>query len=597
MRAGSRLAAHAGTARAEAAEAAAQELLARPALALDRWLGKAAEGLGAGVLVVVRDAPLAALLREWWILARRFAPAGPDEEGSGSFPTASMVPWAGGGVELTAARHGGERGALDPDAVAEAYALAAFDVYVAAGMPAAVAAAAVVPLVRHRLIDYANGPRTSSNRACKTRVPLVQSMGAVERSVLGVGRAGQALSLTSPTPSRECRPRVCLVVLPGAVDSITAAPASSNVDCIVVDVLMAVPTGATVWNPEEDPAADAAAGYDDGYAQNAEHLLASTLAFSCDTLRLRVPYLHSLNASGVLAHRQIKVVDLSAAIRLVRLGPLAFAHCLALEELILPPSLEIVGNGFCRGCESLQRVHVYGLGERPLRFLSHAFQRCHQLAAKCVTDPPLPRNCTVVPRQFMYGVNGFKVCLAPLTSLTSIRKRFLMGAVMGQIDWPPQLRWIGSQALFQARFPALVTIDLRKLTRLIEIGSRVFNHCVGLQKVLLPASIRRIGDDFCAHSLDMKELDLTEAQLLTSIGVRLCVKSERWRRVNPSVCLIQVTKSSTTARLVTQVIADLPFWATPRIVEIEKQPPEPRPSSVGDSAPKRPTQKNRGPRQ
>ena len=81
---------------------------------------------------------------------------------------------------------------------------------------------------------------------------------------------------------------------------------------------------------------------------------------------------------------------------------------------------------------------------------------------------------------------------------------------------PSTLKRIGDEAFIFCE--KLKKMDLSNCTALQEIGNKAFNYCHGLEEVILPDSIEIIGDDAFADCEKLKKIDLSNCTALKKIG-------------------------------------------------------------------------------
>lgn len=149
----------------------------------------------------------------------------------------------------------------------------------------------------------------------------------------------------------------------------------------------------------------------------------------------------------------------------------AFQQCKSLEKLTIGEGIESIGKWAFYECSALTDV---SLPSTLTNVMSSAFSKCYALPVLV-----LPANLTTV------GSYAFGTC----TSLT-------------EVTFPAEMTTLGGYAF--SGCSALSKINFN--AKLDSIGENAFTGC-GMKKVVLPQSLRAIGDGAFSNSLKLEEIE------------------------------------------------------------------------------------------
>ncbi len=172
----------------------------------------------------------------------------------------------------------------------------------------------------------------------------------------------------------------------------------------------------------------------------------------------------------------------------------AFEYCHSLREINLPKNLKYIGGHAFDGCEKLERVDF----PPTLRFIGgYAFNEC-----KVMTINDLPSEMDSIGAYAFRGCFGIKKITLP-NNLTEIRAFSFSQTGIQRIVIPASVQRIGEQAFSLTYLKELLFEEGSQLTR---IGSRAF-YDTELTEVVVPPSVTEIrGSAFrkCTHLTSAK---------------------------------------------------------------------------------------------
>ena len=211
-----------------------------------------------------------------------------------------------------------------------------------------------------------------------------------------------------------------------------------------------------------------------------------------------------------------------------KIAPDAFRGMHCLYKVILPESLKEIGDSAFENCGGLQHV-IFGSGVEKIG--ARAFALCRNLREialpEGITEIPescfekdinllrvsLPGNLVSIARNaFLNCCYTEDVNLEACTSLESIGEEAFSRTGMRKVILPDSVRILGEKAF---SYPTRMT-DLKLSAGLEAIPDYCFYHCNHLKSLDIPGNIRSIGMFAFYQSRDLKDLKLSEG--LESIG-------------------------------------------------------------------------------
>lgn len=201
--------------------------------------------------------------------------------------------------------------------------------------------------------------------------------------------------------------------------------------------------------------------------------LASRIFYQCDSLESVVIGEGITSLPGVFRYRSSLVsVTLPQSLTAIEEG--AFMDCRSLRELALPAHLETIGDDAFHGCNSLERV-VFPASLKKLG--KEAFGSC-----KGLQSVVLPATIEEIGAEAFSWCKGLK------------QVEFTEGEGQGGI--------IGESAfLFCVQLPRIALPE-----GIEEIGKEAFCCCKSLGEVVLPKSLKRVGET-AFQGIPLKEID------------------------------------------------------------------------------------------
>lgn len=204
--------------------------------------------------------------------------------------------------------------------------------------------------------------------------------------------------------------------------------------------------------------------------------LANHIFYQCDSLESVVIGEGITSLPAVFCWRS-SLVSVTLPQSLTAIEERAFSGCKNLRELVLPAHLETIGNEAFYSCDSLERVvfpaSLKKLGEQ-------AFGSCNVLQSVV-----LPATIEEI------GEEAFSWCKA--LKQVEFRSGEGKGGIIGE-----------GAFLFCVRLPRIVLPE-----GIEEIGRDAFGSCKSLGEVVLPKSLKRVGET-AFMGIPLKEIDFPE---------------------------------------------------------------------------------------
>lgn len=241
------------------------------------------------------------------------------------------------------------------------------------------------------------------------------------------------------------------------------------------------------------------------------------------------PAEETMTAGEVPAKATLEAADIPQGVQILtvpegveRIAPEAFKGMHFLYRVILPESLREIGDSAFEDCGGLQYVTV---GSGVEKIGARAFAGCRNLREIALPDgiTEIPESCfekdinllkvTLPAGLVTIGKNAFNGCcyteevnLEACTALESIGERAFSRTGMRKIILPDSVRSLGERAF---EYPTRMT-ELKLSAGLEEIPDYCFYHSNHLKSLEIPGNIRRIGKYSFYQARDLKDLKLSE---------------------------------------------------------------------------------------
>lgn len=181
-----------------------------------------------------------------------------------------------------------------------------------------------------------------------------------------------------------------------------------------------------------------------------------------------------------------------------------FEGCSALQAVVLPETLESIGDHAFRNCESLTSIN---LPEGIKTIGSSAFNNCSSLG-----NIDFPQGMTTIGSSAFSGCSSLNNIDFP-AAITSIGEgAFYQCKKLDNITWPESITAIEKDMFSEC--DSLANINLPE--GLTAIGDYAFLHCKQLEAVELPTTLKEIGNGSFGTCTSLENIHLPEG--LKSIG-------------------------------------------------------------------------------
>ena len=191
----------------------------------------------------------------------------------------------------------------------------------------------------------------------------------------------------------------------------------------------------------------------------------------------------------------------------------AFADCLELKGIGIPPTIKSIGSSSFLHDENLEGVFITDLEAwmniefsnsswcNPLEY-AHVLY----LNGDPVTEVVVPEGATEIKRWVFAGCNSIEKVSLP-QSLTAIgANSFYKCENLSDIDLPSGLTSIGSGAFSNCH--SIKHIDLPE--SLVEMKPYAFSGCVSLKEMVIPGSLTKVGNDMFSGCDNLRRVRLNE---------------------------------------------------------------------------------------
>ncbi len=172
------------------------------------------------------------------------------------------------------------------------------------------------------------------------------------------------------------------------------------------------------------------------------------------------------------------------------IAPKAFANATGLTEVVLPPSVKVVGEEAFAWCRSLQSIKLLGVAH----IKNRAFIGCDCL-----------RDVDFSPALLLIGEKAFAYC----SDLASLKL-------------PQTVETIRISAFEGCR--ALRVVSLPRKLKMLENG--VFYACTALRKITLPANLEYIDEYAFAYCAELTEIAIPPKTVINRDAFFECTELE-----------------------------------------------------------------------
>ncbi|MBQ8424761.1 MAG: leucine-rich repeat domain-containing protein [Clostridia bacterium] len=218
--------------------------------------------------------------------------------------------------------------------------------------------------------------------------------------------------------------------------------------------------------------------------------------------------LEVIGENAFLDCKKLLSVEFSEGINLIENG--AFANCYNLTNVKIPDSVKIIGDECFQGCKRLETIKL----PNELRTISaRTFNECESLL-----EIELPDTVTKIEEEAFVSCNNLK-SIKLNNGLESIGgNAFLYCDSLEQIEIPDSVTYIDNGA-----FCSCTRLSEAKLSNSLEdIPYGLFSQCVNLKHITLPDSIKILGPNAFSNCSSLESIDFSKN--LTYIGSR-CFES------------------------------------------------------------------------
>lgn len=215
-----------------------------------------------------------------------------------------------------------------------------------------------------------------------------------------------------------------------------------------------------------------------------------------DVEHLDIPYGITIIGTDAFEGCAFKSVTVPTSVKSIE--SYAFGSCSELQELILPETVSVIGQGLCIDCKKIKRVVLPKRVEKIVT--ENMFRSCEQLV-----DVSLPENMTEISRNMFYACKSLVSVDIPQHVVEIDADAFSFCEKLKSITIPDSCSTIGKEAFSHCR-------NLEK----IELGNGVdtiFNNCFAgckaLKRVSLPPKITNLSSYCFQGCSSLVEVDLS----------------------------------------------------------------------------------------
>lgn len=180
-----------------------------------------------------------------------------------------------------------------------------------------------------------------------------------------------------------------------------------------------------------------------------------------------------------------------------KIGPWAFSYCRALDSIVIPASIDLIGSGAFFGCKNLSYIKNYNPF---VKLEDMVFDACTSLP--CVDGLYYADNIIVKAKdkeRYSYAIKDGTTIIAPSAffALEQAQSVFI----------PSSIRIIGKNAFQMCS--SLISIRLPDSLSIIEHNA--FSDCSSLQSLIIPKGVTELYSDVTANSSKIKKIEVSKA--------------------------------------------------------------------------------------
>lgn len=197
----------------------------------------------------------------------------------------------------------------------------------------------------------------------------------------------------------------------------------------------------------------------------------------------------------------------------------------ALTEIYIPYTVQIIGKSAFEGCTALKKVVFEHSAEHPSQLLASKLGTRMFYGCASLEDVALPDNLTSIPSYMFYNCTSLTKITLPST-LTAIDNDAFEGAGLIEITIPATVKTIGNYAFKAASKGngSLVKVIFEKDAAgncaLTSIGTYAFRY-QALPSFVLPKSVTSLGNYAFADNTELTSFTFEEGAKITTFGTNL----------------------------------------------------------------------------
>ncbi len=193
---------------------------------------------------------------------------------------------------------------------------------------------------------------------------------------------------------------------------------------------------------------------------------------------------------------------------LVAIGANAFERCTKLGEIVLPDTLERLGEAAFKDCVSLESaIFENSDAERIVKAGKSAFENCVMLKTAV-----LPEGLTTIEEKMFYGTLVEEVEIP--ASVTSVAKNAFAGCVN-----LTSVSILGNSKLDATSFAGCIALENLALAEgMTAVANNAFKGYVNLRSITIPSTVKTIGTSAFDGCVSLQEVKFADGSVLTEIG-------------------------------------------------------------------------------
>lgn len=213
---------------------------------------------------------------------------------------------------------------------------------------------------------------------------------------------------------------------------------------------------------------------------------------------------YSVTGSGTCTDTELVIPSIYEGLPVTGIGSSAFKGCNNLTSIVIPNSIETMGDYAISSCSNLKSATI---GSNVWKIGASAFFDCGNLM-----------EVTILEGVNSIGENAFKNCsnLIDVTipsSVTSIGNGVFYGcSALQNLTLPEGIKSIANETFYGC----VALSDIKIPESVLSIGSNAFYNCSALSTVTIPDKVKSIGIEAFYGCADLSELTIGNS--VTSIG-------------------------------------------------------------------------------